>query len=181
MEIKNKPIDKNNWVRVLKRKCAITEIEEFEGVAYLIKIEEVTEPLIKFCFGKNVVLADNGYYWMQIGLKNKNFWLTVMYDENCKFVQYYFDVTKNNIIDGEKSYFEDLFLDVIIQGEGEIQIIDLEDLDNALKEGVILKDEFDFAHKEASKIVKNVLKNRDECDKLCIRYFNLLRNKLGEK
>ena len=81
MKIKIKHIDKRNWKRVLKKDCVWMDMQEREGLAYLIHIQEVTEPLIAPCFGQNVKLADVGYYWLQIAFKDENFWLTAMYDE----------------------------------------------------------------------------------------------------
>ena len=179
MKVKIKPIDKNNWARVTKRQTAFTEFKNKEGVAYLIKIEEVTEPLSKVCLGDLVKLADVGFYWLQIGFKNKNFWLTAMYDENENFVQYYFDVTRKNVIQGENSYFEDLFLDVICLGEGKIEILDKNDLDEALAEGSINQKDYDFSVKTAELIIANVLKNKTEYDKLCMKYFKMLKKKLA--
>lgn len=179
MKVKIKPINKSNWARVTKKQTACVDIKEREGVAYLIKIEEVTAPLSKICLGELVKLADVGYYWLQIGFKDKNFWLTAMYDENENFVQYYFDVTRKNVIQGEDSYFEDLYLDVIYLGKDKIEILDKDDLDEALREGSINQKEYDFSVKTAEQIIANVLKNKAEYDKLCMKYFKLLKKKLA--
>ena len=120
MKVKIKSLDRHDWKRVIKKQIAFANIEEREGVASLIKIEKVTQPLIKPCFGKDVTLADVGYYWLQIALKDENFWLTAMYNEKGEFVQYYFDVTRKNVIKGENSYFEDLYLDVIVHEGGKM-------------------------------------------------------------
>ena len=177
MNIKIKPIDKDYWSRVLKKQTVYVPMKEIEGIAYLLRIDEVTEPLKKVCFGQEVTLADAGYYWLQIGLKDENVWITAMYDENGNFVQYYFDVSRKNVIDGENSYFEDLFVDVIVQGENEIEVLDEDELEQALIENVISKDEYNFAKKVARQIIDYVLINRDKCDRLCFHYFEILRNK----
>ncbi len=179
MKVKIKPINKNNWARVTKKQCAFTNLKEMDGVAYLIKIEEVKQPLEKYCLGELVKLADVGYYWLQIGLKDKNFWLTAMYDADGNFVQYYFDVTRKNVIQGEESYFEDLYLDVICLGDEKIEILDKDELDEALSEGSIDKIDYDFAVKTAEGIIASVLKNKSEYDKLCLKYFRLLKKKLA--
>lgn len=181
MKVKIKPINKSNWARVIKKQTACIDLKEREGVAYLIKIDEVTKPLSKVCLGELVKLADVGYYWLQIGLKDKNFWLTAMYDEKENFVQYYFDVTRKNVIQAEDSYFEDLYLDVIYLGKDKIEILDKDDLDEALNEGSITQKEYDFSVKTAEQIIANVLKNKSEYDKLCMKYFKILKKKLAGK
>ena len=180
MEVKKKPISRNDWKRVYKKKIAFCDIKEKEGVACLIDAREITAPLIKNCFGKDVTLVDVGYYWLQLAFKNENVWLTVMFDDKGNFVQYYFDVTRKNVIDGKDSYFEDLFLDVIIQENHEIGVLDENELKLALDEKVITKEEFDFAHKIKDEIIENILKKREDCDRICVHYFNILRKMLGD-
>lgn len=179
MKIKIKPIDKAYWHRVLKKKTAWVQVEERSGVAYIIELKEVTAPLVKNCFGQDVVLADVGYYWLQIGLENENVWITAMYNEKGEFVQYYFDATRKNVIDGEKSYFEDLFLDVIVQGENEIEVLDEDELKMARKEKNISRKEYKLAIKQKKQIIRYILKNRENCDRMCRKYFEILRNKLA--
>lgn len=180
MEVKKKPISRNDWKRVSKKKIAFCEIKEKEGVACLIQVQEITAPLIKNCFGKNVTLVDVGYYWLQLAFKNENVWLTVMFDEKGNFIQYYFDITRKNVIDGENSYFEDLFLDVIVQENDEIDVLDSNELELALEENVIKSEEFKLAHKIKGEIIENLLKKRDKCDRICVQYFNILKKILEE-
>ena len=153
-------------------------LENKNGVASLIYIEDVSEPLVRPCFGRDVVLADKGFYWLEIGLEGENYWLTAAYDKDLNYIQYYFDITRQNHILGEKSYFEDMFLDVIFQNKGEVAILDDDELKKAREEGIISNKEFDLAHSVADKIIEDVLKNREEYDKICLHYLSLLRKKL---
>ena len=181
MEVKVKPIDRRFWERVLKREYAFCDIEERKGVAYLIKIKEVTSPMTRIRSGEKVVLADKDYYWLEIALENENFWLTAMFDSQGEFIQYYFDITRKNVIDGENSYFEDMFLDIVVQKNRNILILDEDELVAAFEEKVITKEEFEFVKSYSKKLADNILNNCEEYDKLCFRYFNILRDKLGDK
>ena len=180
MEVNVKHIDRRHWQRVLKRESAFCDIEEKKGVAYLIKIKEVTGPMTRMRFGEKVILADKDYYWLEIALENENFWLTAMYDPDGNFIQYYFDISRKNVIDGENSYFEDLFLDIVVQNNKTISVLDEDELYTAYEENVITKEEFDFANEYCQNLVENILNNCEEYDKLCFRYFKILREKLGE-
>lgn len=177
MEIKVKNIDKSYWSRLLEKNIGYISIDEKPGIACLIQIKSVTEPLKKMYFGKEIVLADEGYYWLQLGFENENVWLTSIYDEKGEFVEYYFDITRKNVIDGKKSYFEDMFLDIFVHGN-DIRILDEDELKIALDEGVITQSEFDFAELKAKEIIDYILKNRDKCDRICDKYFNILRKKI---
>ena len=178
MEIKKKPISRNDWKRVVKKKIAYCEVKEKPGMACLIQAKEITAPLVKSCFGRELKLLDVDYYWLQLAFKDENCWLTVMFDEKGNFVQYYVDITRRNIIDGENSYFEDLFLDVIFGNDNEIEILDAEELRIALEENVINQEEYEFANKKAKQIIDYILKNRNRCDTICFQYFNILKKKL---
>lgn len=181
MEVKVKPIDRRFWERVLKREYAFCDIKERKGVAYLIKIKEVTSPMIRIRSGEKVILADNDYYWLEIALENENFWLTAMFDPQGELIQYYFDITRKNVIDGENSYFEDLFLDIVVQKNRNILILDEDELAAALEEKVITKEEFDFANSYSKEVIDSITNNCDEYDNLTRQYFNILREKIENK
>lgn len=178
MEVKRKPISRSDWKRVLKKKIAYCETKEKPGMACLIQAKEITAPLIKSCFGRELMLLDVDYYWLQLAFKDEKCWLTVMFDEKGNFVQYYVDVTRKNVIDGENSYFEDVFLDVIIGNNDEVEILDAEELKMALDEKVISQDEYDFANKKVEQIIDYILNNRDRCDTIAFYYFDILKKLL---
>ena len=178
MQIKKKTIDKHGWERLEKSKFVVTETTEKPGVAALLFIEKVKEPLKRFCFGREMTLADDGYYWLQLGFTNENTWLTVSFDKNHNFIQYYFDVSLKNEICGEKSYFLDLFIDVIVQERGECAVLDRDELDTALNCGIISPEQHEMAVNEANKIVSTIEQNRDKLDQICKKYFDLLLKKL---
>ena len=182
MEIKRKIISKGSWNRIQKKQFCCVDIKENKnGVAGLLFLEKVNEPLVRHCFGKDITLADDGYYWLQIAFSGDNYWLTALYDDKKNFLQYYFDISINNTICGENSYFDDLFLDVIVQGKGEHQILDKDELDRALKLGIISKDQHKMALFQATQIIDNAEKNRDKIDEVCGKYFDLLLKHMNKK
>jgi len=181
MEIKTKYIDRRHWKRVLKRESSFCDIEEKKGVAYLIKIKQVSEPMTRMRFGERVVLADKDYYWLEIALENENYWLTAMFNPKGEFVQYYFDISRKNVIDGENSYFEDLFLDIVVQNNKTVSVLDEDELYTAYEENIISKEEFDFANLTCEKLVKNILNNCASYDEMCVKYFEILREKIENK
>ncbi len=109
IEIKKKDMRKENWRRILNRKYIFENFKGNngnDGQVSLLYMEEVKEPLYKIYNNAKVKIADNGYYWLQIGIKNKKYWITAMFDENSRLIQYYIDVTKYNVIeDNGNSYF----------------------------------------------------------------------------
>lgn len=180
MEIKNKKMNKSSWTRILEREYYYSDFldGEYQGVVSLLYAKKVREPLYKY--DNKVCIVDDGYSWIQIGLENRNCWITIVYNELDEFVQCYIDVTKSNEItyDNEDCY-NDLFLDIVRLSNKEVFILDEEELKKALDEGVILKEDYSFAYDMASKI-KEFLENDREFKRLedfSIKYLKMLREK----
>lgn len=177
MDLEKKYMSKENWKRIIKREISYMPLNhnDFQGEAFLIKVKEVREPLYRKYNKQNIKLIDNGYYWLQLGLKDKNYWVTAMYNNKKQLIQYYIDITKENIIktDG-KSYFYDLFLDLVKLNNGEIYLLDEDELLSALNNKLIDKCTFDLAYKEAEKIKEQLEKNNFEPIKICDEYFKKL-------
>lgn len=137
MELEKKSISKENWKRVTSRQSSYMpfKYEYLEGSIGLIYIQEITEPLYKEYNGKKIKLVDKGYYWLQVAPKHKKYWITAMYDDNKELIQYYVDITKENIImESDKSYFYDLFLDIVELRDGSIFLLDEDELTEALRQ-----------------------------------------------
>ena len=61
------------------------------------------------------MIADKDISWLQIALKDAHVWITVMYDQNDRFIQAYFDVTNGNDFSNcDNPTFEDMYLDVVL-------------------------------------------------------------------
>lgn len=182
MQLEKKYISKNNWKRVIEREDAYTSIEEkdMSGEAYLLHIKKVTSPCIKEYENKiKLEIVNDGFYWLQLGIRDKNYWITAMYNNKKELIQYYIDITKQNVINNNgNSYFYDLFLDIVILNKGQVLLLDKKELDKALYEKVITKEEYELAQNEANKIIDKFSKNTTELDKLCEKYFRELLKKL---
>ena len=75
MSLEKKYISKENWKRIVEKKSLYKQFKynDLEGEIALLELKEVKAPLYKQYNGVNVKLADNGYYWLQVGIKNKNY------------------------------------------------------------------------------------------------------------
>ena len=173
MQIKTKYLDRRGWSRILSRRDTFCEwkTESMSGIAGLIRMDSVTAPLSKTVNGTQIRIVDAGYSWMQIGAETKNWWLTVMFDEREEIVQYYFDITLDNIICGRDSYFRDLFLDVAALPEREIELLDLNELEEAFAEGNISRKEYDLALKTADRLMRELPQYWKELREFCRKMY----------
>lgn len=177
--IKIKTINREKWKRILKRESSYKNIktENFEGEIGLIHFLEVTFPLIKKYKNIDYTLVANGYYWLQMAPKNKNYWVTAMFNENKEIIQFYFDVTKQNIIKNNgKSYFYDFFLDVVVLPNGESYLLDEDELLEALRNGEINEKEYEMSYTVAKSILKSIKIKFDELIKFTYYCFDILEN-----
>lgn len=179
MKIKKKFMSKECWKRVIKRKYITKDIEN--GKVSLLLIEKVDSPSIKtYEDGTKIKIADDNFYWLQIGLKNKNYWITAMYNEYKELIQIYIDVTLKNIIDDNPAYF-DLFLDIVLIQDGKMFLLDKEELENAFYQNDITKQEYSLAKEEAEKILNQLPKRKDNLIMVCNKYLEILLKELENK
>ena len=182
LRVKRKTIKQTNWKCVTKSASAYLPLDYqgLKGMAGLFEIREVTTPLIVTLFGKRTVMADRGFHRMQIGPENKNWWLTVLFDAEDKPVEYYFDITKDNTICGEESFYLDLFIDVVLLPDGRILTIDADELEQAFAVGLIGQDDYRLAVKTAEKITAALPRERFRLTEFCDRMFAELKKDLRE-
>ena len=183
MQLEKKYISKNNWKRVIDREDAYTPIEEenLTGEASLLHIKKVTSPCIKEYENKfKVEIANDNFYWLQLAIKDKKYWITAMYNNKKELIQYYIDITRENVVNNNASFFYDLFLDIVILN-GQTTLLDEEELNNALDENVITQEEYIMAKEEAKRIISKFSKDTSELDKLCEKYFRKLLKQLESK
>ena len=127
----------------------------FDGVpaaAGLVTLS-ASEPLWVGPEGYRRRVVDEGFLWLQLAPRGGAWWLTAMYDENARFVEFYFDITAGNHIspDGE-SWFDDLFVDVVFTPGEAPRIVDEDELEEAARIGVISREQARAALRQARMI-----------------------------
>lgn len=115
IQIKQKTLRRAEWARIRHSAFAWADFQRgpLRGVAGLLRLSQVRQPLVVASCGMQTVIADSGFDWLQIAPQGENWWLTVMFDANGAIRQYYFDITRRNHLAGADSFFEDLLLDVV--------------------------------------------------------------------
>ena len=119
------------------------------------KISKMTKP---FSANGSDVLVDDGYMLIEITPKDSVFNVRVFFDEERNILQRYIDISKSTGFDSEANapYYDDLFLDIVIGKTGDVRVLDEDELEEALKLGVISKDEFDFANQVKERLLQEI-------------------------
>ena len=111
---------------------------EEDGVMSLLEIRRIAAPLMKQYGGRAVVIADEGYSWVQAALRDRLVWYTAVFDAKDRLVGICADITGGNITDADEPYFEDMYLDlVLLEPDGTVFVLNRADLDEARAERLI--------------------------------------------
>lgn len=174
MEVKH--ISRKDWRRTLRSDVVFCEkkLPQLHFVSSLYRIHEVTAPLYVTACGKRVCAADAGYAWLHVLPEGENWCLTVMYDKSCVPVQYYFDITQENVLDGENSCFMDLYLDIVYLPDGRMEILDQCDLDEALAGGAITQEQYELAERTAAVLQRQVVNDFEKLGAFCRALYDEL-------
>ena len=105
----------------------------------------------------------NNFYLIEITPKNENYNLRIYLDEKQNILQYYFDITLENGLDEQTGlpYYIDLYTDITITN-GEIRILDLDELQDALTNGDITQQQFDLAEEIKDKLLQEIMQKNNK-------------------
>lgn len=122
------------------------EEEFFTGELCFVDIEDDREPKYVKNGIHSVCYIAKGYRWLIAYPKDKNYVMTVVYDDKHKIVEWYFDVSKNTAVLNDIPYEDDLYLDMVITPEGEKLILDEDELIAAYNNHEIDSDDLKLAY-----------------------------------
>lgn len=164
---------RSDWHRILERRYTVSpcSFQGMEGVVSLLEIQKVTYPLTVRYESGDVLIADAGYSWLQVAFKEQFFWATVMFDAKGEFMQGYFDITGGNTFeDMENPKFQDMYLDLVLLNNGGIQVLDRDELDEALEKKEITEEQYQQTVTEGEKLYRFLQENKEELVKFCIEW-----------
>ncbi|MCM3734700.1 DUF402 domain-containing protein [Bacillus cytotoxicus] len=153
--MKRKYGDGSSWERLIDKTYTVKDVQD--GMLGILHIKQVKEPSFKQYRNRNICIANNGYTWIQYFINGKNFAITAMLNEKKELVQYYIDVAKEYKMDERGlPYFDDLYLDVVLLPNGEMYLLDENELEEVYTKGDISKLEYEVAWNTAKWIMKKI-------------------------
>ena len=150
-------------------KFYLDEEDKYIVVKKLIKLSK------KFIIQNDVIAMDDGYYVIEIVPKNKNYALRLFLNDKKEIIEYYFDIIKESGIDKELKvpYFIDLYLDITIQKNKKVNILDEEELNDALKSKDITKKDYELVLKVKEQLIKEIKEQSNDLMNLdYMKYLN---------
>ena len=151
-------LHRNDWSRITSRRYSQKWVEEqdFTGYIALTEIHEITTPFVKPMAGKNICIIDKNYTRLQQLPMNAHYAVTTMFNDKGQIVQWYIDITNCNGVDQGEPYMEDLFLDIIVLPTGEVITKDEDELQQALENNWITKEQYELAYTTFYQVLKEL-------------------------
>ena len=169
---------RESWHRIVQReyRCVPLQSEEAEGLISILVLKEVNSTLYVADEEKQVLIADNDYAWLQIALRDQFFWITAMFDTAGTLLQVYFDISNGTVFDEpENPCFEDLYLDIVLTGDGRLYILDKEELEEAFQEGVISEEKYHRAISECEALYEYLTVHKEKVMNFCKEWYEKLK------
>lgn len=179
--MQRKTLSRFNLNEVFQRKYTHCMINDscFQGEVALLQFIKVSHPLLKRKRNKDIYIIKENAYWLQLAPYQENIWLTVIIDEQGNITEYYFDITDgNHIIENGDSYFDDLYLDVVMNVQKDITVLDEDELEIAYKNQDITYQQYQKALATKDHLISFLQKNKENIDSYCLSLFQLLKTSL---
>lgn len=133
---------------------------------YYISVKKLIRVDIPFIIGDNLTVMDDGYYVFEVIPKCENYAMRLFLDNERKPLEYYFDICKNNsLTDDLVPYYDDLYLDITYL-DGKINILDENELEDALEEKNITEEDYKLVMEVKDKLLNEIKTNTNELMKL---------------
>ena len=176
---KERDMRRTDWKRITKRRYTSREDADIFGNAgriSLTSIDEVTGPLTVHYQSRAVLIADAGFSWFQAAVPGARWWLTAMFDTHDRLIQIYFDITGGSRFDDpENPTFEDMYLDIVVSADGSIEVVDRDELDDALQNGILTAAQHEEAVREGDKLYHFLKENAESVFAWCAEQQKLLK------
>ena len=159
------------YVDEKKFKYMYIDDEEFKGYLGQIHIIKANQPPKEL--GEDYIeRANSGCKWLEFYPENSNVAMTVAFNHENRILNWYFDIINKIGIENDNPYFEDLYLDVTLTPKNKMELLDEEELEEALKSGDVSKEQYDMAYKTAKELMKKIDGKQEEIIKFSNKYFD---------
>ena len=145
------------------------------GAVSLTVLDGMERPIVAKTPSGPLVVAADGFHWLQFAPRETCWWLTAMFDGKRRLVQFYFDVTfENHILPRGESWCRDAYLDVILEPDGTMRVLDADELEAALASGEITQAAYRHAHAVAASLLDQFSGRAAELETRCRAWLEML-------
>lgn len=161
------PKKRANVLAVEQKMLEIHE-SDFCGDVFLNHFRKVERPTL---LENGLCLIDTNYQWLQFYDYGSKVCLTAIYNEKNEIVEWYFDIARKIGKENGVPYEDDLYLDVVLKPNGEMVLLDENELKEAFGRKEMTKKEFDEAYEVAKNLMKKLQGNQDKVKNFTNQYL----------
>ena len=177
--MKIKYLGQKKWMKSYRSQVKKATIQGITGYVSMINVDELAEPIE--IGGK--ILADSHFTAISF-MPIEDFWcLQAFYDADGNLIEWYIDINLENTVDSDGNpYYTDLYLDVVVYPDGEVKIIDEDELIEAFQAGIIDEKQMKHAYDVCDDVIKNYT-NKEALTKKCneiFKNFNMINGGINE-
>lgn len=162
-------ISKNDDIENIEQKIKKVNNNEFKGDIYLNHFIKIKKP---YLLPNGICIRDNGYKWLEFYDYNSKIKLTAIYNQNNEIVEWYFDIARSIGKENGIPFEDDLYLDVVLRGNGETVLLDEDELKEAYERMEMTKEEYDEAYKIAYDLISKIKGKTKEIKNFTDKYLN---------
>ncbi len=162
-------VDKRDNIIEIEQKIKSINNGNFVGDVYLNNFKQIATP---YMLENGVCLQDNNYKWLEFYNYNAKILLTAIYNQKNEIIEWYFDIARSIGKENNIPYEDDLYLDIVVTSNGEIILLDEDELKEAYERLEITKEEYDEAYKTAKDLINKVKGNEEKLKQFTDNYLN---------
>ncbi len=161
--VKRRSAERTDWALIARHRfhSMYLDTPEFTGYRTLLLLDAMSAPFWTNLGKEPCCVADTGFIWLQHFPTGTRHTLTTMFDQHRRLVQWYIDICAAHGIDERGiPWFDDLYLDIVVSPSGESWLLDVDELEEALRTGLISHTAYDLAHAEARRLLEAIAMRR---------------------
>ncbi|MGH2345305.1 MAG: DUF402 domain-containing protein [Chloroflexota bacterium] len=161
--MKRRSAERTDWTQITQRRfhSMYLDTPEFTGYRTLLVLDAMSAPFWTHLGKEPCCVADTGFIWLQHFPAGARHTLTTMFDQHGRITQWYIDICAAHGIDERGiPWFDDLYLDIVVSPSGESWLLDADELEKALRTGLISRTAYDLAHAEARLLLDAIAMRR---------------------
>ncbi len=151
------------WKRIVQNRFyhSYLDTPEITGHITLFCMDAVRAPLIVEYFHRNICIADAGCAWLKQFPAGEHFTVTAHYNAQARIAAWYIDICLRTGVDQDQiPWMDDLYLDLVVSPEMELELKDADELLAARESGLISTAEFDLAWRTANQLTERIARNQ---------------------
>ncbi|MEA4832948.1 hypothetical protein SDC9_143525 [bioreactor metagenome] len=177
--MKRKRLDRDIWTSITSKRYIQKQIKnsDFNGIVSLLYIDDVSTASRWKYPDKEITVCDKGMKWLQIMPFDEYYVITAMINDQSNINIWYIDMIANKgFSEDNVAFFDDLYLDLTVRPNGDIDIDDMDELEDALKQNDITDDLFNLALSTKEKLQKGILTDIPKFNDFCIKLMLDIEN-----